>query len=91
LIICYTKVSYFRIFFKIAQKRLDKRCIIVYTTKVMEIDIKAIRKKLGLTQEALAKKLGVTRMTVYNWETKKKKPSNLAKRQLSRLEVKNGE
>lgn len=51
----------------------------------MDIDVGAIRKRLGLTQEELADKLGVTRMTIYNWENKKKRPSNLAKRQLDRL------
>lgn len=51
----------------------------------MEVDIKAIRKRLGLTQGGLAEKLGVTRMTIYNWENREKRPSNLAKRQLARL------
>ena len=51
----------------------------------MDIDIKAIRKKLKLTQGQLADKLGVTRMTIHNWENKQKRPSNLAKRQLERL------
>lgn len=33
-----------------------------------ELDVKAIRKKLGLTQKKLAEKLGVAEATVQNWE-----------------------
>ena len=51
----------------------------------MDIDVKAIRKRLKLTQQKLADKLGVTRMTVHNWENKEKKPSPLARRQIARL------
>jgi len=32
-------------------------------------DLKRIRQKLGLTQEDLAERLGVTRITVGRWET----------------------
>ncbi len=32
------------------------------------LDIKQIRKKLGMTQSELAKKLGVTSRTIINWE-----------------------
>lgn len=52
----------------------------------MEIDVKERRQKLGLTQQELADKLGVTRMTIYNWEHEKKRPSKLALRQLERLD-----
>lgn len=33
-----------------------------------ELDVKAIRKNLGITQKELAKKLGVSETTVQNWE-----------------------
>lgn len=33
-----------------------------------ELDVKTIRKKLGLTQKKLAEKLGVAEATVQNWE-----------------------
>ena len=59
--------------------------------KMIEVDIQTIRKSLKLTQAELAEKLGVDVITVSRWERKKTKPSNLAKRQLRRLEVKNGD
>ena len=52
-------------------------------------DIKELRKKYKLTQQQLADKLGVHQVTVAEWEAGRKKPSNLAKRQLARLEGKN--
>ena len=52
--------------------------------KVMEI--KQLREKLGLTQEQLAHKLGVTVKTVNRWERGKSKPSPMAKMLLSELE-----
>jgi len=54
-------------------------------------EIKELRKKLKMTQQQLADKLGVHRVTVAEWEASRKRPSNLAKRQLNRLEVKNGD
>ncbi len=56
------------------------------TIKIMNGDgIKELRKRLNLTQQELANKIGVDRVTVARWETGQKKPSNLAKRQLARL------
>ena len=34
-----------------------------------DLDIKQIRAKIGLTQAELAKKLGVDKKTVQNWES----------------------
>lgn len=48
-------------------------------------EIKELRKKLKLTQQQLADKLGVHRVTVAEWEINHKRPSNLAKRGLARL------
>jgi len=48
-------------------------------------EIKELRKKLKMTQQELADKLGVHRVTVAEWEAGHKRPSNLAKRQLGRL------
>jgi len=47
--------------------------------------IKTIRNKLGLTQEQLAQKLGVSFSTVNEWENNKRKPSPLAMRQIEML------
>lgn len=36
--------------------------------------IKELREKTGITQEALARELGVSRQTVLNWETGRNMP-----------------
>lgn len=48
-------------------------------------EIKALRKRLGLTQKVLADRLGVDAITVSRWERGEYKPSGLALRQLARL------
>ena len=60
-------------------KGLDKSQVMCYD-KIM--DIRGLRKQLGLTAEELAQKLGVSVGTVSRWETGKNKPSRLAKRRL---------
>ena len=47
--------------------------------------IKDMRLRLGLTQEELAHKLGVSFTSVNRWENEQTKPSKLAKKQLERL------
>ena len=42
-----------------------------------------------MTQQELADRLGVDRVTVARWETSTKHPSNLARRELARLANKN--
>ena len=49
------------------------------------MDIKAIREKLGLTQEEVAHKLGVSWGTIARWEAGKSKPSKLAQKALENL------
>lgn len=44
--------------------------------------IKSIRQKLGLSQEELAHKLGVSFTSVNRWENGQTKPSKLAKKQI---------
>lgn len=51
--------------------------------KVMEV--KQLREKLGLTQEQLAHRLGVTVKTVNRWEMGRAKPSPLATKLLNQL------
>jgi len=46
---------------------------------------KDLRKKLKLTQEQLANKLGVDKQTISRWERGERRPSPLAKRQIDRL------
>ena len=52
---------------------------------VFVMDIKGIRERLGLTQEQLANKLGVSWATVARWERGKGKPSPLARKALEKL------
>lgn len=49
------------------------------------MDIKAIREKLGLTQEGVAHKLGVSWGTIARWEAGKSKPSKLARKAIANL------
>ena len=47
--------------------------------------LKSLRKKLGLSQEELAQKLGVSFTSVNRWENQQTKPSKLARRQIEAL------
>jgi len=49
------------------------------------MEIKEIRQRLGLTQEKLAQRLGVSCYTVRRWETGKFKPSPLAQKAIDDL------
>jgi len=51
-------------------------------------EIKALRTKMKLTQKQLADTLGVDTGTVSRWERGEKRPSQLARRQLARLQKK---
>lgn len=57
----------------------------------MPLHIKTIRQKLGISQEELAHRLGVSFTSVNRWENGQTNPSKLARRQLENLckEVKN--
>lgn len=47
--------------------------------------VKAVRKRLGLTQEKFASKLGVTFTSVNRWENGRAEPSPLALKQIEDL------
>ncbi len=47
--------------------------------------IRKLRKSLGLSQERLADRLGVSFTSVNRWENAQTKPSSLAKRQIEML------
>lgn len=49
--------------------------------------IKSIRQQLGLSQEELAQKLGVSFTSVNRWENGQTKPSKLARRQIHRADI----
>ena len=50
-----------------------------------ELDIKTVRRKLGLTQEKFAQRLGVSLMTVRRWERGKCKPLPAIQKVIDRL------
>jgi DNA-binding transcriptional regulator YiaG len=54
------------------------------------LDIKAIRLKLGFTQEDLARTLGIALSTVSKWEQGLFFPSRLAREKLEKLLEKGG-
>jgi len=51
-------------------------------------EVRELRKRLGLTQDAFAFKLGVAPYTVRRWESGKTKPSKMAQKLLSEIETK---
>lgn len=65
---------------------LDKHYTIWYTLGMNNtLNIKALRNQLGLTQQELSEKIGVSWSTVARWESSDSKPSKLALRNLERL------
>lgn len=56
--------------------------------KPTPVDIKELRKRTGMTQQQMANRMGVAKQTVHRWEIGQSKPSQLAIRQLHRLDRK---
>ena len=52
--------------------------------------IKAIRSELGLSQEALARELGISAATVNRWENGRNKPGQMATKLLELMLEKTG-
>ncbi len=50
------------------------------------MDIKVLRERLGMTQEQLAREVGVSFKTVNRWERGKSKPSPMASKILAGLQ-----
>lgn len=44
-----------------------------------DIDVRAIRRKVGMTQETFARHFGVSKRTVQDWEQKHRMPSGAAR------------
>lgn len=51
----------------------------------MEINVKEFRATVGLSQESLARKLGVSWLSVNNWEAGRTKPSQMAQAAILRF------
>lgn len=56
------------------------------TAKDQSRHVKALRKRLGLSQEAFAQRLGVSLFSVSKWENGHFRPSRLAQKQIDLLE-----
>lgn len=56
----------------------------------MATDVKALRKRLGWSQERLARQLGVSFSTISRWERGYGEPSPMAERLLQELQQKAG-
>lgn len=52
-----------------------------------ELDVKALRKSIGLTQEQLAALMGITAITINRWEHRRTEPTNYQVALLGRLEL----
>ncbi len=52
---------------------------------MIDMNVKKIRKNLGLTQEEFAEKIGVAFSTINRWENDHRKPSKLALRRIEEL------
>ena len=50
------------------------------------VEVRTLRKQLGLTQEEFAHEIGVTFATVNRWENGKSEPSRLALKMLTALD-----
>jgi DNA-binding transcriptional regulator YiaG len=53
--------------------------------RVVSIDVRALRQRLGMTQPELAEAIGCHWKTVQNWELGRKTPHGLYRRALERL------
>ena len=50
-----------------------------HRVRVMDVDVRAVREKLGLTQDDFAKAFGVSAGTIRNWEQGRRKPEGPAR------------
>jgi len=53
-------------------------------------EIKELRERLGISQEALARLIGCSHASVYNWERGTYKPTQMAEAALERIEKGDG-
>lgn len=51
---------------------------VVHQVPVEALDVAAIRRKVGMTQERFAASFGISRATLVKWEQKQRKPTGAA-------------
>lgn len=70
------------------EKKLKRRVVTILPVKEYEAtEIKEIRKRTGLSQKLFAGYMGVSDKTVEAWEAGKNKPSGVASRLLTMMEM----
>lgn len=70
------------------EKKLKRRVVTIIPVKEYEAsEIKTIRKSTGLSQKLFAGYMGVSDKTVEAWESGKNKPSGVASRLLTMMEM----
>jgi putative transcriptional regulator len=63
----------------LAYARGDKSRGTDHRVEVADVDVRAVRKKLGLSQEQFAAAFGVSASTVRNWEQGRRRPEGPAR------------
>jgi len=70
----------------LAYARGDKRGSVAHIVKVPEVDVRAARRKLGMTQKDFALSFGVSLDTLRNWEQGRRRPEGPARVLLAVIE-----
>lgn len=70
----------------LAYARGDPGRGIAHVVKVPKVDVRAARKKLGMTQKDFARNFGVSLDTVRNWEQGRRQPEGAARVLLAVIE-----
>ncbi|MBM3581522.1 MAG: helix-turn-helix domain-containing protein [Alphaproteobacteria bacterium] len=70
----------------LAYARGDKRGSVTHIIKVPQVDVRAARRKLGMTQKDFALSFGVSLDTLRNWEQGRRRPEGSARVLLAVIE-----
>ncbi|MCC7017462.1 MAG: helix-turn-helix domain-containing protein [Rhodospirillales bacterium] len=70
----------------LAYARGDKRASVAHVVKVPSVDVRAARRKLGMTQKDFAHSFGVSLDTLRNWEQGRRRPEGPARVLLAVIE-----
>lgn len=70
----------------LAYARGDKRGSVEHVVKVPTVDVRAARRKLGMTQKDFALSFGVSLDTLRNWEQGRRRPEGPARVLLAVIE-----
>ncbi|MBE9558192.1 MAG: helix-turn-helix domain-containing protein [Proteobacteria bacterium] len=63
----------------LAHMRGEETGAVVHTVMVPVVDVRAVRKKLGMSQDVFARQFGVSAATVRNWEQGRRRPEGPAR------------